>query len=68
MGRLAARVNEEAEERVTTAQAKHAEQLSQQQQAVAALKSEALATRQQLEQTQRALADEKTLTAKPAKL
>lgn len=64
VGRLAARVNEEAEERVTTAQAKHAEQLSQQQQAVAALKSEALATRQQLEQTQRALADEKNAHGK----
>ena len=64
VGRLAARVNEEAEERVITAQAKHAEQLSQQQQAVAALKSEALATRQQLEQTQRALADEKNAHGK----
>jgi len=32
VGRLAARINEEAEERVTTAQARHAEQLSQQQQ------------------------------------
>jgi DNA repair exonuclease SbcCD ATPase subunit len=57
--RLAARVNEEAEERVTTAQARHAEQLTQQQQAAAALKTEAQATRQQLEQTQRAVADEK---------
>ncbi|MDO8767401.1 MAG: DNA-binding protein [Burkholderiaceae bacterium] len=60
VGRLAARVNEEAEERVTTAQARHAEQLSQQQQAAAALKTEAQSTRQQLEQTQRALAEEKT--------
>ena len=60
VGRLAARVNEEAEERVTTAQARHAEQLSQQQQAAAALKTEAQAMRQQLEQSQRALAEEKT--------
>ena len=59
MGRLAARVNEEAEERVTAAQARHAEQLSQQQQAAAALKTEAQSTRQQLEQSQRDLADEK---------
>ncbi|MFP5445697.1 MAG: DNA-binding protein, partial [Betaproteobacteria bacterium] len=64
VGRLAARVNEEAEERVTTAQTRHAEQLSQQQQAAAALKTEAQATRQQLEQTQRALADEKTAHGK----
>jgi len=59
VGRLAARVNEEAEERVSTAQARHAEQLSQHQQAAAALKTEAQATRQQLEQTQRTLAEEK---------
>jgi chromosome segregation ATPase len=59
VGRLAARVNEEAEERVSTAQARHAEQLAQHQQAAAALKTEAQATRQQLEQSQRALADEK---------
>ncbi len=64
VGRLAARVNEEAEERVTTAQARHAEQLSQQQQAAAALKGEAQSSRQQLEQTQRALADEKTAHGK----
>jgi chromosome segregation ATPase len=60
VGRLAARVNEEAEERVTAAQSKHAEQLTQHQQAAAALKAEAQSTRQQLEQSQRALADEKT--------
>jgi len=59
VGRLAARVNEEAEERVTTAQAQHAEQLTQHQQAAAALKTEAQSSRQQLEQTQRALAEEK---------
>ncbi|UUZ62752.1 DNA-binding protein [Polaromonas sp. P1-6] len=64
VGRLAARVNEEAEERVTAAQAKHAEQLAQQQQAAAALKTEAQSTRQQLEQTQRALAEEKTAHGK----
>lgn len=64
VGRLAARLNEEAEERVTAAQAKHAEQLSQQQQAAAALKIEAQATRQQLEQTQRALEEEKTAHGK----
>lgn len=64
VGRLAARVNEEAEERVTTAQAWHAEQLTQHQQAAAALKTEAQSTRQQLEHTQRALADEKTAHGK----
>ena len=64
VGRLAARINEEAEERVTTAQARHTEQLSQHQQAAAALKTEAQSTRQQLEQTQRALADEKTAHGK----
>jgi myosin heavy subunit len=62
--RLAARVNEEAEERVTAAQARHAEQLTQHQQVAAALKTEAQATRQQLEQTQRALAEEKTAHGK----
>ncbi len=46
VGRLAARVNEEAEERVTAAQAKHAEQVSQHQQATAALKIEVQSTRQ----------------------
>ncbi|TAM35974.1 MAG: DNA-binding protein [Burkholderiaceae bacterium] len=64
VGRLAARLNEEADERVSMAQTKHAEQLSQQQQAAAALTTEAQATRQQLEQTQRALADEKASHAK----
>ena len=64
VGRLAARVNEEAEERVTAAQARHAEQLAAHQQAASALKTEAQATRQQLEQTQRALADEKSAHAK----
>ena len=58
------RVNEEAEERVTAAQSKHAEQLTQHQQAAAALKTEAQSTRQQLGQTQRALADEKTAHGK----
>ncbi|MES2244228.1 MAG: DNA-binding protein [Pseudomonadota bacterium] len=60
VGRLAARVNEEAEERVTAAQGRHAEQLAHHQQAAAVLKTEAQSTRQQLEQTQRALAEEKT--------
>ncbi|EWS66594.1 chromosome segregation protein SMC [Hydrogenophaga sp. T4] len=64
MGRLAARVNEEAEERVNAMQARHAEQLAAHQQTAAALKTEAQATRQQLEQTQRALADEKAAHAK----
>ena len=64
VGRLAARVNEEAEERVTTAQARHAEQLSQQQQAAAALKTESQSTRQQLEHTQRTLVEEKTAHGK----
>ena len=58
VGRLAARVNEEAEERVTSAQAKHAEQIAQHQQTAAALKAEAQSARQQLEKTQRTLSDE----------
>ena len=64
MGRLAARVNEEAEERVTAAQAQHAEQLKQHQQVAAALKTEAQSNRQQLEHTQRTLAEEKTAHGK----
>ena len=64
VGRLAARINEEAEERVTTAQVRHAEQLTQYQQAAAALKIEAQSTRQQLEQIQRALVEEKTAHGK----
>ena len=58
--RLAARIHEEAEERVTTAQARHVEQISQQQQSAAALKTDTQVARQQLEQTQRNLAEEKT--------
>jgi len=64
VGRLATRVNEEAEERVISAQARHAEQLAQYQHAAAALNTEAQSARQQLEQTQRALADEKAAHAK----
>ncbi|MFN7155697.1 MAG: DNA-binding protein [Acidovorax sp.] len=64
VGRLAARINEEAEERVTTAQAWHAEQITGYQQTATALKSEALSARQQLEQSQRALADEKASHSK----
>jgi chromosome segregation ATPase len=59
VGRLAARVNEEAEERVTAAQSKHAEHVAQHQQTAAALKAEAQSARQQLEQTQRSLSEEK---------
>jgi DNA repair exonuclease SbcCD ATPase subunit len=59
VGRLASRVNDEAEERVTAAQAKHAEQMAQQLQAATALKIEAQSTLQQLELTLQALADEK---------
>lgn len=64
VGRLAARVNEEAQERVTAAQLQHAEQISQHEQAAAALKAEALSTRQQLEQTQRLLTSEKAAYSK----
>lgn len=64
VGRLAARVNEEAEERVTAAQARHVEQLAQHQQVAAALKTEAQSTRQQLEHTQLTLAEEKTAHGK----
>ena len=59
VGRLAARVNEEAEERVVSVQAKHVEQIAQHQQTAAALKAEAQSARQQLEQTQRTLSGEK---------
>ena len=64
VGRLAARVNEEAEERINAAQARHAEQLAQHQQVAAALKTEAQSTREQLEHTQRTLAEEKTAHGK----
>ena len=64
VGRLAARVNEEADERVAAAQTRHTAQLAQQQEAAAALKNEAQSTRQQLEQTERALAVEKTAQGK----
>jgi chromosome segregation ATPase len=64
VGRLAVRLNEEAEERVTVAEAKHTEQLIQHQQAAAALKTETQSTRQQLEQSQRGLADEKASHSK----
>lgn len=58
VGRLAARLNEEAEERVEAVQSRLAEQLSQHQQATAALTTELQTTRQQLAHTQRVLADE----------
>lgn len=58
VGRLAARVNEEAQECVTAAQLQHAAQIGQHEQAATALKAEALSIRQQLEQTQRLLTSE----------
>lgn len=64
VGRLAARINEEAEERVTAAQSKHAEHVAQQQQTAAALKAEAQSALQQLEQTQRTLSEEKVVHEK----
>lgn len=67
VGRLAARINEEAEERVTAAQSKHAEQVAQHQQTAAALKAEAQSARQQLEQTQRSLSEEKVAHEKRVK-
>ena len=68
VGRLAARVNEEAEERVTMGQARHAEQLTQHQQAAEVLKTEAKSTRQQLAQTEQALAEEKATHGKTSKV
>ena len=62
--RLAIRLNEEAEGRVTALQTQHAVQLTQHQDAAAAVKSEVQSTRLQLEQTQRALADEKATHGK----
>lgn len=59
VGRLASRLNEEAQARVTAAQAQHAEQIDQHEQAAAALKAEALSARQQLEHTQHMLNAEK---------
>jgi len=62
--RLAIRLNEEAEGRVNALQAQHAAQVTQQQDAVTAIKTEVQSTRLQLEQTQRALAEEKIIHAK----
>ena len=64
VSRLAARVNEEADERVTAAQTRHTAERALQQEAAAALKNEAQSTRQQLAQTERTLALEKTAQAK----
>lgn len=64
VGRLAARVNEEADERVTAAQTRHTAQLAQQQEAATTLKNEAQSTHQKLEQTERALVAEKTAQVK----
>lgn len=59
VSRLSERLSEEADARVTELQAKQAEQQRLSQEAATTLKTELLATRQQLEQAQRALADEK---------
>ncbi len=72
VGRLAARLNEEADSRSTEALAASATTAARLQGEITALKAEGHATRQQLEQSQRSLADEKarhtktheTLTAK----
>ena len=60
VSRLSERLSEEADARVTELQTKQTEQQRLGQEAATTLKTELLATRQQLEQTQSALADEKT--------
>lgn len=59
VGRLAARLNEEADARSAEALALSAANLTKLQSEMASLKTEGQATRQQLEQTQRSLADER---------
>jgi chromosome segregation ATPase len=60
VSRLSERLSEEADARVTELQTKQTEQQRLSQEAATTLKTEISATRQQLEQTQRNLADEKT--------
>lgn len=64
VGRLAARLNEEADARVLEVQTQSAATVSKLQADFTSLKTEGQATRQQLEQTQRSLADEKANHAK----
>ena len=59
VSRLSERLSEEADARVTDLQAKQTEQQKHSQEAANSLKTELQTTRQQLEQTQRTLADEK---------
>lgn len=59
VSRLSERLSEEADARVQTLQTQQAEQQKQSQEAATSLKTELQTTRQQLEQTQRTLADEK---------
>ena len=59
VGRLAARLNEEADARSTEALAVSAVSIARSQQEITTLKEEGLATRVQLEQAQRSLATEK---------
>lgn len=59
VSRLSEQLSEEADARVTELQTKQTEQQRLSQEAASTLKTELLAARQQLEQTQRALADEK---------
>ncbi len=60
VSRLSERLSEEADARVTELQTKQTEQQRLSQEAATSLKTELQTTRQQLEQTQRTLADEKT--------
>lgn len=60
VGRLAARLNEEADARSAEALAVSAASIARSQQEIATLKEEGLATRVQLEQAQRSLATEKS--------
>ena len=60
VSRLSERLSEEADARVQTLQTQQAEQQRLSQEAATSLKTELQTTRQQLEQTQRTLADEKT--------
>ena len=64
VGRLAARLNEEAQEQISRAQSEHAEQMGRVQQELTALKTESANTHQELQQTHKALASEKTTHAK----
>ncbi|OYU12124.1 MAG: integrase [Comamonadaceae bacterium PBBC1] len=64
VGRLAARLNEEAQEQISRAQTEHTEQMGRVLQELSALKTQNAHTHQELQQTNKALASEKTTHAK----